>query len=297
MRLLVDLGGTNARFARGDGAGGLTAEHRFAVAAFPSFLDALDAYLAASEDAETIRSAGISAAGPVAGGRVQLTNAPWVVEAEAVSRHLGDVPVGLVNDLEAVALSLPHLGDPDLSALRGGVAGPGARLAVNVGTGFGAAVAVPLGAGWTALGGEPGHMRFAPLADEAAALGHIATVEALLSGRGLGNLAEALGSQASDSAAVLAMARSEPAAGEALRLFTQVLGRVAGDLVLATGAWGGLYLTGGVIDAWRGVAEMGPFFAQHDDKGPMAERIAEVPIWHITRKDPAMLGLSLMALG
>ena len=52
------------------------------------------------------------------------------------------VPVVLVNDLEAVAAALPHLADDDLTTL--GTVAPvrperRTMLAVNVGTGFGAA--------------------------------------------------------------------------------------------------------------------------------------------------------------
>ena len=51
---------------------------------------------------------------------------------------------------------------------------------------------------------------------------------------------------------VFARAAGDPAAARAVDMFTAVLGRIAGDLALATCAWGGVYLCGSVAVAWAG---------------------------------------------
>ena len=84
----------------------------------------------------------IAAAGPVDGNAVKLTNNAWIVDGAKISALMNGVPVAVVNDLEAVAAALPHLTPDDLTTL-GAIAPvrPERRtmIAVNVGTGFGAA--------------------------------------------------------------------------------------------------------------------------------------------------------------
>ncbi len=262
LRLLADIGGTNARFALAANDG-LPVPTILPVAEFARFDDALEAFLA---DRGAIRadigSCAIAAAGPVAGGAVRLTNVPWTIDPAEVGARL-DCPVAVLNDLEAVACALPFLTDGDLAPLRAGQSGAIApMIAVNVGTGFGAAVAVPASGGWVPLATEPGHMRLpdAP-----------GTIEDVLSGPGL--------------------ARLKGDTGDARIAFSQLLGRVTRDLVLATGAWGGVSFCGGVMGAWDTVIDRPTFDAAFDMPGPMADRLAMVPLARIIHPQPALLGL------
>jgi glucokinase len=114
-----------------------------------------------------------------------------------------------------VALALPHLGEGDAEVLRAGAAA-GPRLALNVGTGLGGAVAVPVVGGWTALAAEPGHMRFGAVTEaERALLPMVETVEDLVSGRGIAELHRRLAGHAAaiPAEAVLARAGEDPIAG------------------------------------------------------------------------------------
>lgn len=262
-RLLADIGGTNARFALAADESALVPDI-LPVARFPRFDDALEAFLDAHGiDVDTIGSCAIAAAGPVADGVVRLTNAPWVIDTRALSRRLA-CPIGILNDLEAVACALPALTERHLDILH-----PGPRtlkapmIAVNVGTGFGAAVAVPTPDGWHRLATEPGHMR---LPDGPG------TVEDVLSGPGLARLR-----------------RSDP---DWRARFSHLLGRVTRDLVLATGAWGGVRFCGGVmVTAWDEVIDRAAFDAAYVTEGPMAGRLAGVSLARIIHPTPALLGL------
>src|SRR5699024_8663048 len=125
---------------------GLRDVRTLSVADFSDIEAALAAYLAACPGAgREVASAAIAAAGPRDGDVIDLTNAPWRIAAGAISRALGGAPVRVMNDLEAVALGLPGLGpedaEPIAGARRSGAALP--MLAANIGTGFGAAIAVP----------------------------------------------------------------------------------------------------------------------------------------------------------
>src|SRR5690625_2746288 len=115
MRLVADIGGTNARFALAvPETGELTEVQVLPVSEFADFPAALGAYLGSGRE---ISAAAIAAAGPRDGDAISLTNAPWQIVAEDVSKVLGGAKVRLLNDLEAVALAIPHLGAEEAEAI------------------------------------------------------------------------------------------------------------------------------------------------------------------------------------
>lgn len=303
-RLVADVGGTNVRFARAleDGALADRAEH--GTAGYPAFADALAAYLEGIGGTEGCASASIGAAGPVAGGDVRLTNGAWTIRGADVSPLLGGVPVSLFNDLEAAALAIPWLEPADLRPVVTPEAAPeagGALLAVNVGTGFGAAALVPAGEGWISHPGEPGHMTFGATSAEELALRSdleppALSVEDLLSGSGLVSLYRRFAGPGAGgpghSQEVLARTGSDEAARRSVELFTTVLARVAGDLVLATAAWGGVYLFGSVALGWREGADLAAFRERFTAKDKMAARMAAVPVYAVTNEAAPLIGLA-----
>lgn len=305
-RLVADVGGTHVRLSRAGPEGRLADRVEWETSRHPAFTDALQAYLARIGGAQGCAGARIGAAGPVAGGAVRLTNGAWTIRADEVSGLLGGAPVRLFNDLEAAALAIPWLGSGDLLPLvtpRAAPAPGGARLAVNVGTGFGAAALVPAAGGWATLASEAGHMTLgATTADELAllaALGSAApSVERALSGEGLVALYRAFAARearppaARTAPQVLALAPGDPAARRATAAFTVLLARVTGDLVLATAAWGGAYLFGSVILGWHARCDPGLFRAQFTAKGKMAGRMAEVPVCLVTNEAAPLIGLA-----
>ena len=303
-RLVADVGGTNIRFARALAGGELADRSEHGTAGYPAFTDALAAYLDEIGGAGGCESASIGAAGPVAGGEVRLTNGVWTIREGDVSAALGDVPVALFNDLQAAALAIPWLEPTDLWPVVTPEEAPeagGARLAVNVGTGFGAAALVPVGAaGWTSVAGEPGHMTFGAVTPEELALRSdldpaAASVEDVLSGSGLVSLYRLLApSAAADlhSQQVLARVGEDVAARRSVEMFTAILARVAGDLVLATAAWGGVYLFGSVALGWRERADLDVFRERFVAKDKMAGRMATVPVHAVTSEAAPLIGLA-----
>ncbi len=306
-RIVADVGGTRSRFAISGGPGDLSEIRVYPTAGRSSFAEALATYvidIGAGPAEGWCSGAHIAAAGPVDRGAVQLTNAAWSISEREVSQHLGGVRVALVNDLEAVGLLLPHVQLVDVAPI-GGVARAelvGSRIAVNVGTGFGAATAVRVaGAQWAIAAGEAGHMSLAPATvEEAVALGFGWTVEDFLSGAGVGRLYAALVHAAVDGAAqderaadaVFSASASDLTAARTAQMFSRLLGRITGDLVLATAAWDGAFLCGSVARAWLEVANVAAFREAFEDKGPMRERMAKVPTLVINTPEPALLGLT-----
>jgi glucokinase len=300
-RLVADVGGTNARFAIADDVGRLQRAESYATADFRTFLDALSAYRSAAGGLNGIGACAIAAAGPVDDGVVKLTNIDWTIDRAKIAAALPGAAVAVVNDLEAVAAALPHLTPADMVTLGDVAPVQGERrtmLAVNVGTGFGASSAILRDGRWYTCPTESGHMTLGAV--EAVALPTDTSIETVLSGAGLAKLHERLTGgrhiapqQASE---VLAMAGRDAAAGRTVELFTNILGRVAGDLALAHAAWGGVYLCGSVATAWAAIADAARFRADFVRKGPMHTRMLKVPTAVITRDNVALFGLAKMPL-
>jgi glucokinase len=303
-RIVADVGGTNSRFAISAGPGDLGEVRIYQTSGEISFADALAAYVAdigAPAATSWCRDVCIAAAGPVDAGSVRLTNAAWSISAREVSQILGGVPVSLVNDLEAVGFLLPHLQPADVSPIGGSADDAlfGNRVAVNVGTGFGAATAVRSARGqWAIAAGEAGHMSL-PLAseEEMGLLSLGATIEDFISGAGIGRLYAAhlqnTKSEIGHSAdAIFAAVGQDPAAAQTAAMLSRLLGRITGDLVLATAAWDGAFLCGSVARAWLAVADIGAFRSAFESKGPMRDRMVRVPTFLINQREPALMGLT-----
>ncbi len=302
-RLISDVGGSNARFARAS-SGAFRDRRTYSVSEFASYYDAMRRYLSDTGGAEGCFSAAVGVAGPVKAGRVKLTNAPWVITTEEISEALGGVPTELLNDLQTVAAALPHLREEDLSAIGTVPRASGVRqtmLALNVGTGFGAASAIPVRTSWISCGSEPGHMTLGALdADQLSVLEGIPRIEEALSGRGVLALYRRLAARRgqtvaapSSGAEIFAHTASDPVAAETARYVSHLLGRIAGDLVLATGAWGGVYLCGSVVQGWADVADIAAFRDAFERKGPMTELMRGVYSGVVERGDISLFGLTV----
>ena len=128
--LLADIGGTYARFAL---AGERTIGPAWSteVGAHESAVHALRAFLAFDHGDEPIAGALLAAAGPVEGGRCQLTNAAWLLDEEQIAGALGLAWVRIVNDLEAVAAGLPDISPTQARQVGSDGAVPGAPMAIG----------------------------------------------------------------------------------------------------------------------------------------------------------------------
>lgn len=303
-RLVADVGGTNVRFARATGVSKLADLAEFPVSSFACFEDALTTYLLQVDAGANCLSAAIAGAGPVSGGRIILTNNDWCISQSSVSALLAGKPVRLFNDLQAAALSIPMLKSADLLTVVKAIDTPDPlenRLAINVGTGFGASPLLHTVDGWWAAGTEAGHMSLAAtsakeleLLASPAQLFH--STEDALSGRGLQNLhtcfADADSGVPPSAQTILASAKSSTPAARAVEMFTTLFARACGDLVLAHGAWGGVYLFGSVALEWSRQETLPSFATTFTDKGLMSQRMAKVPVHAVLRDNAPLFGLA-----
>ena len=303
--LLVDLGGTNVRFAL------VPPDQRrvmglesFACRDFPHLIAAIQHYLVGAP----VDRAAIAVAAPINGGDVVMTNSSWGFNVLELQRQMGWQRLSVVNDFAATALAVPHLALEDFLDVGKGVAQSGFPVAViGPGTGLGMSTVIPLGTGGhMALESEGGHATMAAAdADEAQVLdvlrqrfGHV-SAERVISGQGLVNIYNALaqldgqnlGELAADQISQRALDQTCPLCLRALDMFFAMLGTVAGNLALIVGAKGGVVLAGGILPRMKQALVASRFRQRFEEKGRFQPWLESVPTRLISHPDPAIVGL------
>lgn len=307
VRLVADIGGTNARFALLV-ADGLPAKVRvLECAAYPDIGTAIRTYLAGVGVMQAT-AAVIAIANPVTGDHVAMTNHHWSFSVRTLKTELGLASLTVINDFAALAASLPYLATEDLVQVGGDAAISGEPIgALGPGTGLGVAGLIQTGSGWHPLPGEGGHVTLAAAnafeADMIAALrhrwGHV-SAERVLSGPGLAALREAMAAMRHEvvepisSAEITrrALAGGDALCHETLMAFCAMLGTVAGNLALTLGARGGIYLGGGILPQLGDFFVRSPFRSRFEGKGRFAGYLAAIPCYVIHAQQPALIGAS-----
>ena len=311
--LVGDVGGTNARFALAQWVEGrpvLSHHESFPAATWPTFLEGVRAFI----DGCAIKPSGgvLAVAGPVTDGEIDLTNSPWRV-SEAELQTLGLNPVRLINDFEALAWGAPVVPGDMLASLGGPAEGePHAAIAVlGPGTGFGvSALARDIHGHEIAMASEGGHACFAPgdaVEDEILRILRRrydrVSIERLICGPGLLNLHRALAeidgreSHIEDPAQITTEAMENPHSpcGATLARFCAILGAVAGDIALTTGARGGVYIAGGIAPRILPFLKASPFRERFERKGRFQDYMAAIPTHVILHQHAALLGAARVA--
>ena len=320
-----DLGGTKTLLALYHEKNG-----RFALlrdASYPSrghrtFEEILDAFLAAGP-AETIDAACFDVAGPVADGRVQTTNLPWVLDERALASRLGTPRVKLLNDLEATAYGMLHLPASDLACLHPGATPTrhGHIAVIAAGTGLGEAWLFWDGKEHHPIASEGGHADFAPRNDVEIGLlrwlakkvgGHV-SYERVLSGPGLFNVYEYLrdsgaapesaalkaelqgGGDPSAAVSVAALQHGDPLASQALDLFCEIYGAEAGNMALRCLTFGGVFLGGGIAPKILPALQRS-FVKGYLAKGRFEKLLHDIPVHVSLEPRTALLGAANYAL-
>lgn len=283
--LACDIGGTNTTFALITGRPHefrIVARHRCATQKLASFdeglSEAMESMSAHAPD-RPVTHACLSAAGPVAGDTVQLTNASWNLDAGDIRDRVA-APVTLINDLEAVCYALPLLDSDDPQQCEKLYHPDGkdptphgnVRAVVAAGTGLGVGFLCGEGFNLRVFPSEGGHADLAELDEETRrfrnhqrATRERDTLEAELfvSGQGIANAArfvEAEGGFASgriaesvrsasleEKPAIVARhAADDSDCRRAMRLFIRMYGKFAADTALTFLPYAGLYLGGGI---------------------------------------------------
>lgn len=296
--IAADVGGTHARVAlidaMADGtAFALSHYEKYACGDFASLAAIIDAFRA--EHVRTpVEQVALAIAGYVIDDAVINLSLPWRVSISGLRDALGLRELAIVNDFEAAAHALGHLGADDASLLSGpahAIEGP--LLLVGPGTGLGAAVRIPNPHEVIVLATEAGQATLAPDSELEFALlrelrkrGSRVLIEDVISGTGLANLHAAVRVLRGAPARALtpaqitaaALERRDPHAVAAVEVFCGWFGSVLGDLALLYGASGGIYLAGGVLPQMKSLLQQSRFVERFLDKGAMREALARTPV-------------------
>ena len=306
---VADIGGTHVRFALAeieDGRIDLGEAVTFSTADHAGF------NLAWEEFGRVIGTAlpgelGIAFAGPAGGDALRMTNNPWVIHPSSLERELGIRKYSLINDVGAVAHSVPLLGPDQFDHLCGPeepLPGEGVTSVIGLGTGLGIAMLVRSPDHHQVIETEGGHVDFAPLDEiEDRILAQLrrkfgrVSVERIACGSGLPNLHAALAyieGQAAPAAQdrqlwSSALDGSDPLAVAALERFFRTLGSVAGDVALVQGA-NAVIIAGGLGHRLRDRFTDSGFAARFMNKGRFEPRMRSIPVRLLNHPQPALLG-------
>ncbi|MEY1555445.1 glucokinase [Yoonia sp. R2331] len=284
--LVADIGGTNTRVALAKGRDILTDTiRRYRNTDFPGLESVIRRYVD-DEGGVDARAACVAVAGPVRDGRASMTNLDWTIDKTTLARATGSETVAILNDLQAQGHALGHLAPENIRTILTGVEANAnaAKLVIGVGTGFNAAPVFDTDHGRLVTPSESGHanlpIRTAQelrLCEFVSSAHGFPAIEDVLSGRGLERVYAFLGQEENDpreAAAANIMAAcaqgDDPRSAEAARIFTRILGTVAGNLSLVQLPFGGVYLAGGVARAFAPHLQTFGFGEAFRDKGRFA---------------------------
>jgi glucokinase len=313
--LIGDIGGTNARFALADPARpAYSSVVTLQCDDFESADVAIEHYLK-SVKAGPPDVICLAAAGPIVDKRVRFTNNHWEIAADELAGEFSIDRVRLLNDFEAIAYSIPFLtkddcvviGLPDPKPLDAdsytvGIIGPG--------TGLGAVGLRKHGNLYLPITSEASHCGFAPETqvqiDILTALHEKfdrVSSERLVSGPGIENIYWALTRIHGEKRAHLApaeifeaaIANTNPIAAEAVQMFFEVLGQVAGDLALTLDAADGIYIAGGIAKRYPDLLKNSRFRSGFESKGRHRSLMERIPTQLIMHDQPGLLGAAYCA--
>lgn len=317
LLLVADIGGTNGRFGlvefdpeknRARGQINYTADRQVTLkcAEYPDMATMIKS--ACTEFGIEIPAyACLAIAGPIENGQAAMTNLNWKFSIEGLRDQLGMKTLHVINDFASLAYAVPFLQTNELVSLydsnKTNAHAP--IVVMGPGTGFGMAVLVPDSGNWRIIPTEGGHASFAPTNEKELEIksfllkeqNHV-SVENILSGGGLVTLYRALAHIAGKEAkpytpadvSSKGLSGEDKLCREAVLTFCDVLGEVAGDKALSTGAKGGVVIGGGVTPKLVNLLAESHFLERYKNKGPMAGYVSDISIRLIVNDKAALVG-------
>jgi glucokinase len=314
MILAGDIGGTKTLIGLFEQRAGRPVPihvESFPTTEYAGLGEIIDDFLADERPRVSVAAFGV--AGPVLDQTALMTNVEWQVEAAELVGRFNYRHVRLLNDLEAMAYSVPVLAGDELTSLQTGTARPDGNIAlIAAGTGLGGALLHRLDDRYVPVASEIGHGDFAARTDRELEFVRFVRarhgrceIEHLLCGPGLVNLAkfthrntQCASLSHADAAAKVstaALAHSCPCCTEAVEMFVDAYGAVAGNLALIGVTTGGVFLGGGIAPRILPALESGRFTAAFRDKPPMDHLLTAMPINVILNADAGLIGAAVYA--
>ena len=310
-RLLADIGATHARFGLETAPGVLGRVAVLRCDDYDGIVPLLHAYIEqhlSQHPSQRINHAAFALANPISGDFIRMTNRDWQFSTDEVRRTLGLSTLLIVNDFTALAMALPGFQPKDLMQVGGGAPQTHAVSGVlGPGTGLGVSGVIPTIDGFVTLGSEGGHVNFAPSDEREFAILQFAwrewkhvSNERLISGPGMELIYRALAQRngievTPRSAADIiggALEQNDALCLEVLECFAGMLGSAAANLAVTLGAFGGIFIGGGIVPRMGEWFASSPFRARFEAKGRFTDYIAQIPTYVIMTPNPALYGVS-----
>lgn len=297
MRLVADIGGTNARIALcANGVIDQGSIQKFFNAEWDSLDDVLRAYCQARPDV-FVHEMVIAVAGPVHAGCATLTNRNWTIIADELAQVFACKRVVLLNDLAALGYAVPMFGASQVTQLCGqdSPADPnGQALVVGIGTGFNVSQVIVNDHRTVCPPAEAGHIStpgsiIAALDKHKFKPDQFPTVETLFSGRGLTTFCRQFTGLESVTGETAMREYGDPektAISEAIDTYAALLGLLLRDFSLIYMPSHGTFLAGSVA---RAIAACASDALINVFQQPCKFRLQKSPSVFVVQEDGAAL--------
>ncbi len=309
ITLLADIGATNARFAVSINHGCLDLVQVLKCKEYSTPVDAINFYLN-EHNIVSIDNICFAIAGPVIRGVVKMTNNHWVLDSKQLQAIYKLNKISLLNDFEALAYSVPVLSEQQLLPMNKydisvNKSDDFTYVILGAGSGLGVSALLKRRASIYPIVSEAGHVNFSPVGDLQMAIFKIllnkyqqVSNEHILSGPGIINIYQSLCEienqqpvfQTAQEICESASNSEDNLCVKSLDIFFEVLGQVAGDLVLTYNAYDGVYIGGGIAPRYSRLMEKSCFNLAFKNKSQHQKRLENTPIALIIEPYPGLVG-------
>ena len=249
--LLVDIGGTNIRYAYSNiGASDFVSENKAELDSLTNFDNLLSKLLAESN----VKNIVFSVAGPKVNNSIKMTNRNFEIDAEAIKQRFNLESCHLLNDWESIGYSMKTFSENDFDNFKEGEPFNDTFLVVGPGTGLGASVisgnnVIATEIGNTNLGLSALKSLLNINSDE------FNVLEDIISGTGISRMYETKTGNKVKSEEIFSLSlNGDNNAKEVIDIFTIAFARTLSDLSLTFSSGGGIILAGSLSRSFLSIA-------------------------------------------
>lgn len=316
--IIADMGATFSRVASIDEYQAIRRVETYSSAHYNSPNEVVSTYLNDIGEADPDHVL-IAVATPVKNDHLVLMNNHWDFLQSEVAQKL-NTKVTFINDFEALSLALDHLSHSDTVLISGHSEALShnaqalndyslPKVVIGTGTGFGTAMNLPTEFGAISIPSEGGHALYSPQDAQEIQIIDLAMqeckrpiiIEDLLGCKeGIPRLIRLMAeiektspTFEATSAALLqaALETHDPFAISVLDRYCAMLGNVASDIALTTGAFGGIYIGGGFAPRFSDFLFASKFRDCFLNKVSVNGLLADTPTYLITHPYATLVGL------
>ena len=249
--LLVDIGGTNIRYAYSNiGDSDFVSENKAELESLTNFDNLMSKLLAESN----VKNIVFSVAGPKVNNSIKMTNRNFEIDAEALKQRFNLESCHLLNDWESIGYSMKTFSENDFDNFKEGEPFNDTFLVIGPGTGLGASVisgnnVIATEIGNTNLGLSALKSLLNINSDE------FNVLEDIISGTGISRMFEIKTGNKVKSEEIFSLSlNGDNNAKEVIDIFTIAFARTLSDLSLTFSSGGGIILAGSLSRSFLSIA-------------------------------------------